>query len=189
MSRLDPKTVTRILRAASAGEPEAAAELLPCVYDELGGMARRLFASQSSGHTLQPTALIHEAWVKLAGHLDGLEDRTHFFAVASQAMRQVLADHARAAGRLKRGDGRQRVTLDESRDGQGASQYDLVDLDDSLTRLAGLNARHARIVELRVLGGLTVQEVADLLGVSDTTIDKDWFMAKAWLRSELAAAH
>ncbi len=124
----------------------------------------------------------------LAGHLDALEDRTHFYAVASQAMRQVLADHARAAGRLKRGEGRRRVTLDESRDGQGPSQYDLLDLDDSLRRLSSLNARHAKIVELRLLGGLTVKEVASLLGVSDTTIDKDWFMAKAWLRNELSPA-
>jgi len=185
MSSHDPSTITRLLQSAREGEAAASATLLPLVYGELGNLAARIFSSERRDHTLQPTALVHEAWVKLAGHIDSIEDRTHFFAVASQAMRQVLVDHARGKSRLKRGSGFRQVTLSGiGLEAQGA--FDLVDLNDSLSQLYTLNERHAQVVELRILGGLTINEVADFLGVSHATIERDWLMAKAWLRVELA---
>lgn len=181
-----PATVTRLLQGARAGEAGAAASLLALTYAELGQLARAHLSAQRADHTLQPTALVHEAWLKLAAHLDGFADRRHFFAIASRAMRQVLADHARTRARLKRLGGGRRITLDQGIDEAGAAAVDLVDLDDSLRRLAGLNERHARVVELRIFGGLTIDETAAELGVSHDTVEKAWFMAKAWLRTELA---
>jgi RNA polymerase sigma factor (TIGR02999 family) len=186
----DPQTITRLLRDAGEGRPQAVDDLLPLVYAELHGLSAALFSQERQGHTLQPTAVIHEAWMKLVGHLGQLEDRTHFFAIASRAMRQVLTDHARSARRLKRGGNARAVTLDEQfveADGGGGVELDLVDLEDSLQRLSALNARHARMVELRVLGGLTIAETAAALEVSPATIERDWFQARAWLRRELGA--
>lgn len=186
MSAIAPETITRLLRSIRSGEEGAAASLLPIVYSELGVLADQLFSKERAGHTLQPTALIHEAWVKLAGHLHAIDDRTHFFAIASQAMRQVLTDHARGAARQKRGGGCKRVTLCDDLGAQNATGFDLVELDDSLARLTLLNPRHSRVVELRILGGLTIAETAEVLRVSDKTIERDWFMVKAWMRTELA---
>lgn len=182
---LDPRTVTRMLQRAREGEVHALDSLLPLVHDELGQLAARLFSRERREHTLQPTALIGEAWMKLAGNLGSVDDRAHFFAIASQAMRQVLADHARGLARIKRGGQAHRVALVDELGALDSAGIDLVDLDDSLSRLAELNARHGRVVELRVLGGLTIAETAKVLGVSDTTIERDWLMAKAWLRTEL----
>jgi RNA polymerase sigma-70 factor (ECF subfamily) len=184
MTSADPRTFTRLLRGARGGDASAGESLVPLIYAELGSLAAQLFAREPRRHTLQPTALVHEAWVKLVGHLGRIEDRGHFFALASQAMRQVLADHARRAATVKRGGRRPVVTLDGSL-AAGAGAVDVVDLDDSLTRLAALNPRHARVVELRVLGGLTIAETAAALEVSDKTVERDWFMARAWLRTEL----
>ncbi len=185
----DPKsTVTQLLRDVQSGETDASESLLDLVYDELRGLASALFARERDGHTLQPTALVNEAWLRLADHLDHVEDRVHFFAIAAQAMRRVLVDHARRCRRKKRGDGYQRVTLDDRLGWVQSEGYELVELDDSLTRLATLNPRHARVVELRILGGLTIAEAASVLGVSTSTIECDWFTAKAWLRTELARA-
>lgn len=184
----DSHTITRLLRDARAGDTGASEALLPLVYGELQGLANAIFSDERKGHTLQPTALIHEAWMKLAVHLEGVEDRRHFFVLASRAMRQVLADHARGKRRQKRGEGRQRVTLNDRIGDTDSSGIDLVEFDDSLTRLAKLNDRHAQVVELRILGGLTIAETAEALGVSHTTIEGDWFMAKAWLRTELTGA-
>lgn len=188
MTSADPQTITRLLHGVRGGDASAGAALVPLIYAELGSLAARLFARERREHTLQPTALIHEAWVKLVGHLGRIDDRQHFFALASQAMRQVLADHARGAARLKRGGGRPGVTLDGRLGAGPGAAVDLIDLDDSLTRLARLNPRHARVVELRVLGGLTIAETAAALDVSDKTVERDWFMAKAWLRTELEPA-
>jgi len=141
MSAEAPKAVTRLLRDVRAGEAGAAETLLPLVYAELRGLARAHFSDERHGHTLQPTALVHEAWLKLTDHLDRLENRKHFFAVASQAMRHVLSDYARGRNRQKRGGGQKRVSLDE-----------------------------------------------DLGVASETTIETDWFTAKAWLRTELGRA-
>lgn len=181
----DPQTITRVLQGARQGDASALQSLLPLVYEELGALAARLFSAERKDHTLQPTALIHEAWMKLEGHIDSIEDRAHFFAIASQAMRRVLTDHARGLARLKRGGHAGRVTLGNGLGALEDSDTDLVDLDDSLSRLTTLNPRHARVVELRILGGLTIAESARILDVSDTTVERDWLMAKAWLRTEL----
>ncbi len=185
MDSIDPKTLTRMLQGARGGDDGALEVLLGAVYAELGEVAARLFSKERKDHTLQPTALIHEAWMKLEAHIGGLEDRAHFFAVASQAMRQVLADHARGRLRQKRSGQHDRVALGGTFGALGAVEIDLVDLDDTLSRLSKLHPRHGRVVELRVLGGLTIAEVASALGVSDTTVERDWLMAKAWLRTEL----
>lgn len=185
MSEAHPETITRLLQSVRAGDASAGGSLLAITYAELGQIARKHFSSQPRGHTLQPTALVHEVWLKLAGHLDGVEDRRHFFALASRAMRQVLADHARGRDRAKRGSGQPRIALDESTPPAGTTEIELVDLDDSLRRLASLNERHARVVELRVFGGLTIAETAAVLDVSHTTIESDWFTARAWLHTEL----
>lgn len=183
---LDHKTVTKLLRDVRSGEEQATESLLAIVYDELRAVASALFANERSGHTLQPTALVHEAWLKLAPHLDHVEDRVHFFAIASRAMRRILIDHGRRARRQKRGAGRKRVTFDEQGSWPKPEGIDLVDLGEVLARLATLNDRHARVVDLRILGGLTIPETAQVLGVSHTTVEADWFMAKSWLRTELS---
>ncbi len=180
--------VTRLLGRVRDGDEGAAGQLLPLVYDELRGLARAVFSGQRGDHTLQPTALVHEAWIKLAGNLGSIEDRRHFFAISARAMRQVLADHARGRSRKKRGGGQRQVSIDFDGVPAAAPGVDLVALDDSLTRLAGLNERHARVVELRLLGALTIAETAEALGVSHGTVESDWAMARAWLRNELGGA-
>ncbi len=166
------------------GDAAVAEELLPLVYDELRAVANRMFARQPGNHTLQPTALVHEAWLKLAGASRGWETRGHFFSVAARAMRQVLMDSARARRADRRGKGWQRVTFDENLT-QARAEYDLVDLDDALQRLAQANERHARVVELKLFAGLSLPEIADVLGVTARTIQLDWRAASAWLRHVL----
>ena len=186
----DPKTLTALLEGVRAGRSDAAESLLALAYGELGRIARAHMPGERKGHTLQPTALVHEAWMKLAPHLDSVEDRRHFFAVASQAMRQVLTDYARRSNSQKRGDGNRGITIDEAlAAGGGDHGVDFVDLDDSLNRLASLNERHARVVELRIFGGLTIAETAETLEVSHGTVESDWFTARAWLRRELSRAN
>ena len=180
--------ITEVLTRVGRGEKSAAAALLPLVYDELRALAGSYFRRQRPEHTLQPTALVHEAFVKLAGHTNaGWQSRAHFFAVAAKAMRQILADHARRKKAAKRSGGRQnRVTLsglltpttDES-------QVDLIALDEAMANLAKLSSRQGRIVEMRFLAGLCEDEVAHVLGVTPRTVQRDWRMAKAFLRCEL----
>lgn len=179
-----PSEVTAILRAHESGDETAFGRLLPLVYEELRGLAQHVFVTQKARHTLQPTALAHEAWIKLSGGMHGVTGRHHFFAVAARAMRQVLTDHARAAQRERRHHVREFVTLS----GIGDEQHeglDLVLVHDLLQRLEQLHSRHARVVELRVFGGLTIPETADVLGVSEGTVDNDWAAARAWLAREL----
>jgi RNA polymerase sigma factor (TIGR02999 family) len=183
------QNVTDLLQRFRAGDQAAADTLLPLVYDELHAIARGIFAGQRSDHTLQPTALVHEAWMKLAGGIGSVEDRRHFFVLSARAMRQVLTDYARGRNRQKRGGGVHQVTLDAALlPATEGPAVDLLVLEESLDRLAMLNERHARVVELRYLGGLTIQETADTLGVSHGTVESDWAMARAWLRSELTSA-
>jgi len=179
-----PQRVTELVLRLGAGEAQVADELLPLVYDELRGIAQAMFVRQPAGHTLQPTAVVHEAWMKVAGSDQGWEGRSHFFAVAARAMRQVLTDHARARRTDRRGKGWHKVTFDE-RLGEETRDYDLIDLDDALQRLQQANERHARVVELRLFAGLTVDEVAKVLGVTPRTIKLDWRSARAWLRHAL----
>jgi RNA polymerase sigma factor (TIGR02999 family) len=184
----DPtQQITLYLRRMRDGDAAAADEMLPLLYDDLRGLAGR-FLRGGAGHTLQPTALVHEAWIKIDRALDRgaeIRDRRHFLAVASQAMRQVLVNHARDRRAQKRGGGAARVPLDDCVDLIEARTGDLADLDDLLQRFATEHPRPARIVEMRVFGGMTVEEVAEVLDLSPTTVKADWRFGRAWLRSAL----
>lgn len=179
--------VTRMLDDLAAGDRSAAGRLLPHVYEELRALAAGFLARQRPGHTLQPTALVHEAYVKLAGAVDAnWQSRKHFFDVAAMAMRQLLTDHARRRATEKHGGQSARVTLsDVATPLVDAPDVDLLALDEALSKLSALDARQGRIVELRYLAGLTVEETADVLGVSPRTVKLDWQMARAFLRREL----
>ena len=182
-----PLDVTRILRRVQAGDVDAGEALLPLVYEELRGIARGQLARERKDHTLQATALLHEAWMKL-GDLERAapKDRAHFLAIAARTMRQILVDHARGKHAAKRGAGWDRVTLDIALDQLQQQQLDLVSLDDALQKLTEFDARKARVVELRFFGGLSMAEVAEVLGVSTRTAEGDWYMARAWLRKSMA---
>lgn len=184
--------VTRILQLLGGEDPDAAAAaLLPLVYDQLRALAASYFSRQPVGHTLQPTALVHEAYLKLAGGENAQwESRAHFFAVAARAMRQILMNHARDKAAAKRGGGWHKITLDEAvtPPGSASREIDLIALDEALDKLGGLSERQARIIELRYFGGLTIDETAHVLGLGTTTVEDDWHLAKAWLRRELKGA-
>lgn len=176
--------VTQILTAVRNHEPGAAEQLLPRVYEELRGIAGHLFRG-SGPPTLQPTALVHEAYLRLIGSERGWQDRAHFIAVAAIAMRQILANYVREKRAAKRGGAWQRVALESAEQKDTVNGVDLMVLHDALERLAALNARQARIVELRVLGGLTLEEVAAVLDLGLTTIKRDWLIGRAWLKRAL----
>jgi RNA polymerase sigma factor (TIGR02999 family) len=188
--------VTRILSELSE-RPGAASRLMPLVYGELRALAGRFFAAQPVGHTLQPTALVHEAYLRLVGKTQvAWSGRAHFFAVAAKAMRQILVNHAEARNARKRGGGRDRVSLSEVLESTPGAppavsppgrEVDLHALHDALRRLEELDERQARIVELRYFGGMTVTEAAHVLNVSTSTVEKDWRMARLWLLRELGA--
>jgi RNA polymerase sigma factor (TIGR02999 family) len=180
------QTVSQLLQRWSDGDSEALDQLAPMVYGELRLMARRYMRRQASGHTLQTTALIHEAYLRLVGQEEKRwENRAHFFGVAAQAMRHILVDYARARNMDKRGGGAQRVSLDEALTVGPAPEADLVALDDALTALAKLDARQSQIVELRFFGGLTEEEIGEVLKVSARTVRSDWRLARLWLLREL----
>jgi RNA polymerase sigma factor (TIGR02999 family) len=179
--------VTRLLEDLRLGDPAASERIFEAVYAELRQMAERSHRRLNGARTLQPTALVHEAWLRLHDRLEGLQDRRHFLAVAALAMRQILSNYARAARAAKRERGFE-VTLVEPESATAAGTFELVALDDSLSRLAELQPRHARVVELRFLLALTIGETAEVLGVSHTTVENDWAMARAWLRCELEAS-
>ena len=159
--------------------------LMPQVYAELRRVAAAYLRRERPGQTLQPTALVNEAYVRLAGQHPRFENRAHFCAIAANAMRQILIERARARGARKRGGGAARITLDERLAAAPEAPVDLEALDEALTRLAALDAEQARIVELRFFGGLTVEETADALGVSPATVKRHWTVARAWLAREL----
>jgi RNA polymerase sigma factor (TIGR02999 family) len=176
--------VTRLLDAAAVGDRRAAADLLPLVYDELRKLAAARMAAEAPGHTLDATALVHEAYLRLVGdqHFDG---RGHFFAAAAEAMRRILVNHARDRKRLKRGGGRVRLELLD-RIGYLAEDPDLVlSLDELLTRLGEEDAAAARVAHLHLFGGLSVEEAGDALGVSRAVAYRNWKYARAWLREAL----
>ena len=180
--------VTDLLRAWNQGEEGALERLVPVVYEKLRRLAVRYMRAQPAGHTLHATALVHEAYLKLAGQsgLD-LPSRAHFFSMASTVMRSVLVDHARQHNRLKRGGGAIAVTLGAGHDAASASpNVDVLELDEALTRLATMDAKKSRLVELRYFTGLTIEETAEVLGVSPATVKREWTLARAWLRRELA---
>lgn len=182
------QTISRLIAESAAGDPAAAAALVPVVYEELRRVAASALRRERADHTLQPTALVHEAFLRLADvPAAQWRDRGHFVAIAARVMRQVLVDHARGRNALKRGSAEVRVPL-EGIDvpATGAADIDLVALDDALERLARLDERQARIVELRFFGGLTVEETAAVIGASERTVKRDWQMSRAWLKRELA---
>jgi RNA polymerase sigma-70 factor, ECF subfamily len=190
----DVHAMTELLRAWSAGDADASAALAPLVYRELRRQAQRALRHEADGHTLQPTALVHEAWLRIDGQHDARwESRTQFFAVAARMMRRVLVDHARTRHARKRGGGDARVALgdvDRASAAAGDASLDAVDLlalDDALARLAALDPRKARLVELRYFAGLSIPEVAEALGVSLATVGREWAVARMWLRRALDA--
>ncbi len=177
--------VTRILSAIEHGDPRAAEALLPLVYDELRKLAAQRLAQEKPGQTLQATALVHEAYLRLVGQDEARswKGRGHFLAAAAQAMRRILVDNARRKGARKRGDGRQRQPLDEV----AAPEPDdeLLALDEALQTLAATDPVKARLVELRYFAGLTGEQAAEVLGIAPATADRHWAYAKAWLRNEV----
>ncbi len=181
--RLD---ATRLLHRVGEGDSSAAAELLPLVYDELRTLAQVYFRGQRRDHTLQPTALVHEAFLKLVRSPDAeWNGRAHFCAVAATAMRQILKNHARDRSALKRGGGAKRVPLSQVETPSGGDAIDAEALEAALERLDALNPRQSRIVELWFFGGLTMEQIAGVLGVSTRTVERDWRQARAWLNREL----
>ena len=176
------QSVTHLLQRWSDGDREAFDQLLPLVYGELRQMARRYMGQQPDGHTLQTTALIHEAYLRLVGQEEKRwENRAHFFGVAAQAMRHILVDYARARNTAKRGAEARAVSLDEAAIVSTERAVELVALDDALAELAQLSPRQTQVVELRYFGGLSVAETAEVLKISSDSVTRDWNQAKAWL--------
>lgn len=178
-----------MLKAWSEGDANAADRLMPLVYDGLRKIAAQYLRKERSDHTFQPTALVHEAYLKLIDVSDAnWQDRAHFFAAASTMMRHILVDHARSRLTDKRGGAFQRIELDEAvsfSDRTGEKNLDILALDEALTQLAGFDERQTRIVELRFFGGLTVEETAEVLKISPATVKREWSLAKAWLYGKI----
>ena len=182
--------VTALLGELAKGNADAGPRLIPLVYEELRRMADRYMRRERSDHTLQTTALVHEAYLKLVDqHSVTWQSRAHFFGVAAQVMRRVLVDHARGHIREKRGGGVVPVSLDEAMVISPERSEEFLELDRALDRLAALDSRQAKIVELRFFGGLTVEETAEILGISPKTVKRDWAVAKAWLHGELKGGY
>ena len=180
--------MTALLTAWRGGDQRALERLIPIVYGDLRRIAAQYMRSEADGHTLQTTALVHEAYLRLIREQERTwENRAHFFGVAAQIMRNLLVDHARKAARAKRGGGAVEVQLDASSKPGRVDPEDLLALDDALRRLAELDARACRIVELRYFVGLTNKEIAEVIQISEKTVKREWGTAKAWLRAELRA--
>ncbi len=179
-----------MLADLSSGNKAAADQLLPVIYDDLREMAERLMREERSGHTLQPTALVHEAYLRLVDQTRvEWRDRTHFFAVAATAIRRILVDHARSHLAAKRGGRRERISLEAAGDAEAPTEnVDLPALDEAMARLADFDERKSRIVELRFFAGLSIEETGEVLGVSHATVERDWSLARAWLYRELRRA-
>jgi RNA polymerase sigma factor (TIGR02999 family) len=186
LSVLPMTEVTRILSAIQGGDPQASEQLLPLVYHELRHLAAQQLAREKPGQTLQATALVHEAYLRLVGHGENTWDnRRHFFAAAAEAMRRILVEQARRKRRLRHGGGQQRVDLDEACSLLEPPSEDLLALDEALTRLASLNPLRAEVVKLRFFAGLTMPEVAQALDISLPTAERYWTSARTWLFAEL----
>src|ERR1019366_10292781 len=180
-----PPAVTRLLNEVRRGDPLAAEQLMPLVYGELRGIAEKHMRGERPGHTLQPTALVHEAYLRLLGPAPiAFESRLHFLRTASQVMRRVLVDHARARSAAKRG-GAILLPLNDAIAGADNDVVQLLVVDDALTQLAAADPRWAQVAELRIFGGLEVPEVAAALGISEATVKRDWQFAKSWLAQVL----
>jgi RNA polymerase sigma factor (TIGR02999 family) len=184
---IDRQEITRLLRRISCGEKDAFDQLVPLVYDQLRRLASRCFFSERADHTMRATALVHEAYIRLADAGVDWKDRVHFYAVAARVMRHILVDYARAGRRQKRGEGLEHIALDEAILVSSPSA-DLSALDESLNRLAVHDQRKSQIVELLYFGGLTFEEAAAALSISTATVTRELRMAKAWLRRDLTAS-
>jgi RNA polymerase sigma factor (TIGR02999 family) len=184
-----PGDATALLLALRDGGGPATQDLAALLYPELRRLAARLMRGERPSHTLQPTAVVHEAFLRLVdqGAIDW-QDRAHFLGIAARVMRQILVDHARKRGAAKRGAGGDRIPLDEAGVGSADAAFELLALDDVLSRLSALDPRCAEVAQLRIFGGLTVRETAHQLGVSTRTVDNDWAMARLWLARELGPA-
>jgi RNA polymerase sigma factor (TIGR02999 family) len=180
--------VTRLLADWSKGDRRALDELLPLVYEELRHLANAYLRRERDGHTLQSTALVHEAFLRLVNQRDvQWHGRAHFFGIAAQMIRRILVDHARAQRAAKRGAGAVRLELDEALAVSEQRDLDLIALDEALERLAMMDERQSRIVELRFFAGLSVEDTADVMGISTATVKREWSSARAWLFREIAA--
>ena len=186
MATASQHEVTRLLIRLTEGEGAVLDDLLPLVYAELRRLAASYLRRERAGHTLQPTALVHEAYLRLIDQTQvHWQNRAHFFGVAAQMMRRILVDHARSQQAEKRGGDYQKLSLDENIDVSGERAADLVALDEALERLAEIDPAKSRVVELRFFGGLSVEETAQVLGVSAPTVKRQWRMAKAWLYGQV----
>src|SRR5437763_7265170 len=182
-----PQQVTELLVAWGDGDRAALDKLMPLVYEELRRLAHKYMGRERAGNTLQTSALVHEAYVRLVDQRNvQWQNRAHFFGIAAQMMRRILVDHARAKKRVKRGGSEVRVTLGDATVVAKGQDLDIVALDEVLERLAQLDEQQSRVVELRFFSGLTVEETAEVLGISKATVKRDWSMAKAWLHRELS---
>ena len=182
--------VTRLIDAAAAGDPHAAAELLPLVYDELRKLAAARMAAEAVDHTLQPTALVHEAYLRLVD-TDGAQrwdSRGHFFAAAAEAMRRILVDGARRRSSQKRGGGAERIDLPDLPDAPGTDPIDLLALDEALAKLEVLHPQKAQVVKLRFFAGCSLDETAECLNISRATAERHWAFARAWLFGQMNQA-
>jgi RNA polymerase sigma-70 factor (ECF subfamily) len=185
---MDPSSsdVTVLLAELQKGDPDAASKLIQLVYNELRRLAGHYMRQERPDHTLQATALVHEAYLKLINQRSvDWQGKAHFFGIAAQLMRRILIDHARGHLREKRGGAQQALPLDEMLVFSPEQSRELINLDEALERLAKLDARQSRIVELRFFGGLSNEETAEFLGISSKTVKRDWTLAKAWLHGEL----
>jgi len=181
-----PKAVTQLLLDWRNGDQAALDQLMPLVYDELHRLAQAYLRRERQGHTLQTSALVNEAYLRLVDQQTPWQNRAHFFGIAAQLMRRILVDHARAHQYAKRGGDQQRVSLEAAADVANAEDGDLVALDDALLSLAAIDPKQSRIIELRFFGGLTIEETAEVLGISHATVEREWSLARAWLRRELS---
>lgn len=186
MASPTPRVITGLLQRARGGQAAALEQLVPLVYAELRRIAARHMRRERPGQSLQATALVHEAYIRLLKDDDlSFESRAHFLGIAARSMRQILVEHARARDAEKRGGERRRITLDEAVASGQPRDIGLLDLDQALERLSAHNAHHARIVELRFFGGLTNEETAEALGISTATVKRAWAVARAWMFREL----
>jgi RNA polymerase sigma factor (TIGR02999 family) len=189
MSETSTQQVTRLLRDWSNGDESALDQLTPLVYSELRRLAGRYLRKERPDHTLQSTALVHEAFIRLVDQREvKWQNRAHFFGVAAQMIRRILVDHARGRHASKRGSGAPKLSLDEALATPERKDLDLIALDDALNSLAKIDPQQARIVELRFFTGLTVEETAEVLGISPATVKRDWVTAKAWLYRDISRA-
>ena len=186
--RPSPEVITSLVERVTKGEEQALSELLPVVYQELRKLSRRYLRRESNQQTLQTTALVHEAYLRLLGDQNlQWKDRAHFLGIAARSMRQILVERARARHAQKRGGVQDAVTLEDRMLGQDQNSVDLLDLDEALKALAALDPKQAEVVELRFFAGLTVEETAEVMGISPATVKRWWTLSKAWLRREMSS--